>query len=575
MTQVIILDGYVDEPTCLGVPPYISPYPRYIAGAIWTVDPSIEIQYLTIDELRHNPGITKHLEQSDLIIAIAGVSVPGKYLASYPMSPREAIHYFSSLHHPLKLLVGPAAQLGYGLFGGKKPVQHEKFLTIFDKIISGDSEQFLYQFFSKNDEIDAISPSITRADAHQIHEFAVNGAKIVAQHPYYPDRLLAEIETYRGCPRSLVGGCSFCSEPEKGSPDFRPINDIILEVKALYNHKIRHFRLGNQPCIFSYQAKNASSKEFPTPNPAAIKTLFQNIRNVAPHLQTLHVDNANPGVLARYPKESRQVAEIIVKYHTSGDVVAFGVESVDPTVIEQNNLKATSNQVLSAVQLINDVGKKRGKNGLPELLPGLNFLFGLSGERRKTFELNTQFLKTIVEKGLFLRRINIRQVIPLPNSSLDMKSTEKRMKKHRSSFIKFKKTVSYEINAPLLQQMIPVGTVLRDVIIEKKQGKIRFGRQMGSYPLLIGVISPVSIHDRISVTVVDHGFRSVTAVPHPFNINTAPLHTLEALPLIGKKRAMRLIRHRPYSSPQDIISVFDDEKVGKQLIELVSFSTTS
>src|SRR5207253_2688473 len=32
--KVVILDGYVDEPSNFGVPPYISPYPRYVAGAV-------------------------------------------------------------------------------------------------------------------------------------------------------------------------------------------------------------------------------------------------------------------------------------------------------------------------------------------------------------------------------------------------------------------------------------------------------------------------------------------------------------------------------------------------------------
>ena len=49
MLKISILDGYVDEPTCLGVPPYISPYPRYIAGAVWQFDKSANISYLTID----------------------------------------------------------------------------------------------------------------------------------------------------------------------------------------------------------------------------------------------------------------------------------------------------------------------------------------------------------------------------------------------------------------------------------------------------------------------------------------------------------------------------------------------
>ncbi len=32
--EAYILDGYVDEPACLGVPPYVSPYIRTVAGAL-------------------------------------------------------------------------------------------------------------------------------------------------------------------------------------------------------------------------------------------------------------------------------------------------------------------------------------------------------------------------------------------------------------------------------------------------------------------------------------------------------------------------------------------------------------
>ncbi len=573
MTQVIILDGYIDEPTCLGVPPYISPYPRYIAGAIWCVDPSIHIQYLTIDHIRNNPAIISTFESADVIIAIAGVSVPGKYLATTPMSPREAIACFSKIKHPLKILCGPAAQIGYASHGGKKPRELIAFFNIFDAIISGDIEIFIHHYLSRNDNLDAISPTIKRTNAHQIKEFAIKGAKIVTQHPYYPNRLLTEIETYRGCARSIVGGCLFCSEPKKGPPDFRSIKEIVSEIKELYTHQIRHIRLGNQPCIFSYQSKDAHSKEFPTPNPDAIFSLFNNIKKVAPLLKTFHIDNANPGVIAHHPDESKIVAKHIISYHTPGDVAAFGVESVDPQVIEQNNLKATAEEVLFAIELLNNVGSQRGKNGLPELLPGLNFLYGLLGERKETFKLNFEFLKTVRDKHLLVRRINIRQVIPLPHSQLLQKYSTKYRKKHHSLFIKFKNSVAQEIEHPLLKQLVPTGTVLKDVIIEKQKGKIWFGRQMGSYPLLVGVIAPLIIHDCINVTVVDHGYRSITAIPHPLNINTANLNTLQALPNIGKKRAMRLIQQRPFSNPEEIISVFDDHHIGKKLIELITFTT--
>ena len=48
--RVVILDGYVDEPSNFGVPPFVSPYPRYLAGAV--ADAGYEWEYVTIDRVR-------------------------------------------------------------------------------------------------------------------------------------------------------------------------------------------------------------------------------------------------------------------------------------------------------------------------------------------------------------------------------------------------------------------------------------------------------------------------------------------------------------------------------------------
>jgi radical SAM superfamily enzyme with C-terminal helix-hairpin-helix motif len=51
--DVTIVDGYVDEPAHFGVPPYISTYPRFTAGALVDAGvPEDAITYHTIDELR-------------------------------------------------------------------------------------------------------------------------------------------------------------------------------------------------------------------------------------------------------------------------------------------------------------------------------------------------------------------------------------------------------------------------------------------------------------------------------------------------------------------------------------------
>ncbi len=45
-----IVDGYVDEPACLGVSPYISPNIRAAAGVC--TEAGYRVRYLTIDQLR-------------------------------------------------------------------------------------------------------------------------------------------------------------------------------------------------------------------------------------------------------------------------------------------------------------------------------------------------------------------------------------------------------------------------------------------------------------------------------------------------------------------------------------------
>lgn len=570
MLNVSILDGYVDEPTCLGVPPYISPYPRYIAGAVWWYDKTAKIFYVTIDQIRNDNILLKTLSESDLLIVIAGMSVPGRYLSGFPVSPNELVSFLSDVHEPVKVLTGPAARYGFGISGGKKIQDTRVVEDVFDLIADGDGEIVISELLQNSLNYDEVNSSLCRSDPGAIREFAIRGASIVQQHPFFPDHLITEIETYRGCARSIVGGCSFCSEPSKGMPSFRPIKNVIAEVQALYNAGIRHFRIGSQPCIFSYMSKEAGELEFPQPNPDAIEKLFSGIRTFAPDLKTLHIDNANPGIIARYPEECRRIAKTIIKYHTSGDVAAFGVESVDPVVIKENNLKASSDEIMSAIRLLNEVGSKRGESGLSELLPGLNFVFGLIGETKDTFALDFEFLKQIYDNHLLVRRINLRQVIPIPNTKMHSFGN-KNIKRHKAEFKRFKRKVREQIERPMLKRLIPPGTILKDVFTEVYDGKLTFGRQLGSYPLLVGIPGVFPLDRFFDVNIVDYGYRSVTAVPSPLNINNAPRETIEAIPGIGKKRAARILAKRPFKSKDELIHALDDLDVGRKLFEYINF----
>jgi radical SAM superfamily enzyme with C-terminal helix-hairpin-helix motif len=571
MFRVSIIDGYVDEPTCLGVPPYISPYPRYLAGAIWSFDRAAQVFYVTIDQIRNDRSLLDVLSKSDLIIVIAGMSVPGRYLSGFPVSPNELVSILGGMSKPLKVLCGPAAQHGFGMAGGKEVRETDFVKDVFDLIVKGDGETVVFELLKNKLDVEKVNSSQCRKNASAIRNFAVKGSLIVCQHPFFPDYLIAEIETYRGCSRSIVGGCSFCSEPSKGSPDFRPIKDITDEIRALYDAGIRHFRLGNQPCIFSYMAKDAGKLEFPQPNPDALEKLFKGIRAIAPDLKTLHIDNANPGIIARYPKECRLIAKTIIKYHTSGDVAAFGVESIDPFVIKKNNLKASADEVYSAVKLLNDVGSKRGSNGMPELLPGLNFVFGLEGETKKTFQLDYEFLKKILDNGLFLRRINLRQIIPIPGTRMS-NFGNKIISKHKYEFQRFKRQVRENIERPLLEKILPRDTILKNIFTEMYEGKVTFGRQIGSYPLLVGIPGVLPLHKFFDAKIIDYGYRSVTAVPFPLEINNATRATIEAIPGVGRKRAIRILANRPFKNKEHFINSLDDVDAGKKILDYISFN---
>ena len=111
ISRTVILDGYVDEPACLGVPPYMAPYPRYVAGAL----PG-EVLYYTIDQLRKDPSILETMAKSDLVVCIAGVTVPGKYLGGTPATLQELERYMFGVTAK-KILGGPVSMFGPGVRG--------------------------------------------------------------------------------------------------------------------------------------------------------------------------------------------------------------------------------------------------------------------------------------------------------------------------------------------------------------------------------------------------------------------------------------------------------------------------
>lgn len=460
--MITILDCYTDEPSGLGVPPYLGVYPRYIAGHLDKLP-----TYITIDDLRlfqkyqskipkekyktniriynltkNYPNIERILRKTTSLIIILGSHTPGKYLSAVPGTLKEILPTLKKLKCE-KIITGPAS---YDL----KPF---------------DDLQINHFNFSYK----------------EIKNYAVKGALITKQ---IPDTRIIEIETSKGCPRT--SHCLFCKEGLK-QLETRELKDILKEVKEFYSLGCRHFRIGKQSCFYSYPHASELLKEL-----SKLK------------LETLHIDNANPEKIIT--PEGIELTKDIVEYCTEGNIAALGVESFDEKVIKDNCLNSSPETTLKAIEIINKYGSERGLNGMPKFLPGINIILGLKSETKETLDINYEFLKKILDKKLLIRRINIRQLVKYPNTEI-LKEKLPRNKKH---YYKFREKIRTEIDYEMLKLVTPKGLILKDVRTEIHDGNTTFARQLGTYPLIVGIKEKLPLKKFYDVKITNHMLRSIT-----------------------------------------------------------------
>ena len=63
----------------------------------------------------------------------------------------------------------------------------------------------------------------------------------------------------------------------------------------------------------------------------------------------------------------------------------------------------------------------------------------------------------------------------------------------------------------MLKKIVPVGRILKNVYMEMWWGSKSFGRQIGSYPLIVGVNERLALGKFVDLRVVGHMLRSVVA----------------------------------------------------------------
>ena len=600
--KVLIIDGYIDQPSCLGVPPFLAPLPRYIYGAIKKIKPSWEIDYRTIDQIRKvlkdnyqndTPIGLNKLRENNIIILISGVSVPGKYLSGTPLRFSDIKHISNFFSESFKIICGPSTIFGIGEEGGKPsiPIERlEKNDLKWDLIIKGDPEIVLsnllqdnenifynYEEFGHNPNMEEIL-QLKRKNMEEILDFSVIGADLIIQHPNFSENdggnLICEIETFRGCPRYLNGGCLFCVEPKKGPTSHRKIDSIVKEIESLYIKGVRHFRLGNQTDFYAFKHGLFENKRYPKPNPEAIEKLLSKIRNICPEIRTLHIDNVSALNFALYPKEAEKITMSIIKYCTEGNVAAIGVESVDPNVISMNNLKASADEIIEAISIINRYGKLIGKNGNPAFLPGLNLIMGLSGETEESLNLNYQFLIKILKENYWIRRINLRKfLIPSGFNPKFKKKIKNHLHKFTSKYYIWKNSIRNEIDHPMLQKIYSIGRELKNVYAEKNDGNGTLLRQPGTYPITCFVPRKLDLKKFYNLIVVGHGFRSLNCLTTPIILIDLTQRELEMIDGIGKKRAKAILLKRPNNEKEwlEILPLEIWEEITKIQPTLLSF----
>ncbi len=479
--NITILDCYTDEASGLGVPPYLGTYPRYLFGKFITEED--KVTYLTIDDLRlwkqlkgikketqshqktnifvHN--LTKNkakdvLPETDLLVVVLGVHVPGKYLSAVPGTLKEVIPMLNGIGCQ-KILTGPAI-FGTQLEGGKFFEKED--LSVFNEV-----KDYPFSF-------------------EELNNISTGSAGILKQ---IPDKRVIEIETSRGC---KFGKCSFCTEGIKNKFCNRKMEDVLEEVVAYYKAGARHFRIGKQADFYAIDQPIE---------------LLKQINKKCPKIEVLHLDNVNPNSVIS--EDGEEITKAIVKYCTSGNIAAFGIESFDPDVVKANRMNTSPTVAMKAIEIINKYGAERGKNGMPKFLPGLNLIFGLIGENKLTHQKNIEALQNILDSELLLRRINLRQVVVMPGTYLEQEAGNKYWRKNKKYYWKWRNEIRQKIDLPMLKRVVPVGTILSDVYTEIYDGKTTFCRQYGTYPLIVGVKGRIPLGKKIKVKIVGHMLRSL------------------------------------------------------------------
>jgi len=314
---------------------------------------------------------------------------------------------------------------------------------------------------------------------------------------------------------------------------------------------------------------SSSRNGFPRPVPEMIGGILASLRAriSSGSIALLNVDNANPGTIANYPDESALILADLASTVTPGDTLALGIESFDEEVVRRNCLKVMPDGAVRAIEIINRTAGGRVGTA-PALLPGVNLIHGLDGETTETFARNYRYLSEILDRGLLVKRINIRQLLPFPGTPLyDRRPRVTQAVENRFRY--YREKIRTEIELPMLKKIYPPGTVIRGSQVLETRAGYSYGKQIASYSITAKFPVELERGAFYDALVIGHRERSLLALPVPVDINTLPRKAIELIPGIGKKRASEIVMKRPFRDTADLIGMLDgvEDNLRKMIVQ--------
>ncbi|TLN12784.1 hypothetical protein FDZ71_08775, partial [bacterium] len=160
VNKVVVVDGFSDFPFSLGLPPFMSPEVRYVAGACWDRDENTRVIYATLDDLRTGRKASL-LDGTDLVFVYAGMKEASPLLRpsdggeiAQVSDIKDIVDYVAYLECP-KILGGPYALARNGNIDEKLG---------FDAVVTGDISKYAHELLAEGGRIGGLDPSLQRTN---------------------------------------------------------------------------------------------------------------------------------------------------------------------------------------------------------------------------------------------------------------------------------------------------------------------------------------------------------------------------------------------------------------------------